>query len=548
MQGKTWHQLQEAYHRSAKQIWVFNVGDIKPMEIPLTFAMALAWNFNSISSHNFPNFFETMAAREFGEDRKVAIAKVWHGYDQLVSLRKHEHIESDTLSLLNYNEAETILSRWKDLLMDAETIYQRVTEKQKPAVFELVLHPVKATCIYVNLRITLGRNQLYAKQRRNTANKAAHAALALFDADFDLQEEFHALLDRKWNHIMRQTHYGYGDTWHAPSRDMIGGLYFVQQRQDSNPISGQMGIAVEGHEGIRPGRTNEESDRTHPSRRDLVPGVSLKQISRYGPKSRWFEIFTRGKEAIHWTATAPFDWVKLSIDSGTLFPGEDDVRVDISINWDQVPKDFANEILVNVRSEEGDFEQIHLPVKNQEIPLEFKDGFVESDGVVSIPASAAKFQGPYLVLPETGRLLQGSVVLREPFTNPTDFLTYNVYLFNSSSAAKLVLYFNMTLDLDPHNLMQYDLQLDSENLETHRLVGDPIRAGELPPGWYYAVQDCTWKQTHDFKGTNMQPGHHTIRIRLKHSNLILEKLVLDLGGLQPSYLGPPPSTYVSDIP
>lgn len=30
---------------------------------------------------------------------------------------------------------------------------------------------------------------------------------------------------------MSQPHMGYGDTWHAPSRDMISGLCYVQTRQ-----------------------------------------------------------------------------------------------------------------------------------------------------------------------------------------------------------------------------------------------------------------------------------------------------------------------------
>ncbi|KAK7424168.1 hypothetical protein QQZ08_008774 [Neonectria magnoliae] len=67
---------------------------------------------------------------------------------------------------------------------------------------------------------------------RNEANEAAASALALFDQDFDLSEEYHRQLDGKWNHMMMQPHYGYEETWHAPSRDMIGGLSHVQSRQD----------------------------------------------------------------------------------------------------------------------------------------------------------------------------------------------------------------------------------------------------------------------------------------------------------------------------
>lgn len=134
--------------------------------------------------------------------------------------------------------AETILGRWKALLADVEAIYTCISEIYRPSIFELVLHPVKASYIFVALQITLGRNQLYACQRCNSANTLAQEALKLFDSDFSLREEYHELLNRKWNHSMRQPHYGFGDTWHAPSRDMISGLCYVQRRQNSNPIVG----------------------------------------------------------------------------------------------------------------------------------------------------------------------------------------------------------------------------------------------------------------------------------------------------------------------
>ncbi|KAK9423146.1 putative Gylcosyl hydrolase 115 C-terminal domain-containing protein [Seiridium unicorne] len=59
--GKFWHQLQETHHRNAKQIWVFNVGDIKPMEVPLSFAIQLARDIHSVSVVILPAFLQTLA-------------------------------------------------------------------------------------------------------------------------------------------------------------------------------------------------------------------------------------------------------------------------------------------------------------------------------------------------------------------------------------------------------------------------------------------------------------------------------------------------------
>ncbi|KAG7424708.1 hypothetical protein Forpi1262_v014148 [Fusarium oxysporum f. sp. raphani] len=489
--GKVWHQLQQAYHHNARQIWVFNVGDLKPQEIPISFAMALAWDINSIKHDTLSQFFSQAAEREFGSVLADEVGSIWHRHDRLLALRKHEHIEPDTFSVLHYREADSVYRRWKELLDDAENLQARVSEEQKAASFQLVLHPTKASYIY------------------------------------------------------NKPHYGYEDTWHAPSRDMIGGLCFVQKRQSSNPIVGQMGVAVEGHEGVRPGRINEESERTHPSRRDLVPGLTLRPMSRYGPPARYFDIFTRGVPKINWSASALQPWIKLSQGSGVLLPGQDDARVEISVDWGQVPDDFNEEVLIDVQSQEGDFEQVHLPINGRRVPNSFK-GFVEQDGFVSIPATDCPIETPYLVLPDAGRLESGSLTLA-PGTDSDDsvpYVHYPFYLFTETSNATLVQYFGTTLDLSSEDILTYDIRIDEEQSQSYTLQkrtpesekNAADKGWASADGWFFAASDNVWVREH---ALTLGPGAHTLHLRLGHANMLLEKIVIDCGGVAKSYLGPP---------
>lgn len=550
--GKMWHQLQEAHRRGARQIWVFNVGDIKPYELPLTFALSLAWDVKSVKSDGIPGFLASHTARQFGPALSQDIAKAWHGYDTLVSLRRHEHIEPTTFSALHYSEAETIYVQWKSLLELAESVYSRATDEQKPAMFQLVLHPIKASAIYVRLQISLARNQLFARQRRTSANPVAKQVLGLFDEDFDLSEEYHGLLGGKWNNITSQPHYGFNsDTWHAPSRDMISGLSYVQTRQRSNPIVGNMGVMVEGHEGVRPGLTNENSDLTHPSRGDLVPGLTLGPISRYGPNTRWFELFTRGPLTVNGHLKAPYPWVVFGNQTGQLVPGEKDHRIEVGVLFDQVPEDFEEAVLIDVRSEQGDFEQIHLPVTGRRLPPEFVGGHVEADGYISIPAPAGQnLETSYRFLPDTGRSPRGSITL-QPEVGHEDitFAEYKFFVFSdtkTTGSPSLTLYFNMTLDLDPSDPMTYEYCIDDGSVCRERLLeAEPPSDPELPSpeGWLTAVQDCVWKKQHKLAPDVVAKGEHVLRVRLLHTNLILENVVIDLGGLKESYLAPPSSFY-----
>jgi hypothetical protein len=545
--AKVWHQLDQAHRRGANQIWVFNVGDIKPLEIPISFVMSLAWDMDAMTLGDLPAFHESYITRTFGTELAMPSTNLLLKYDKLIAGRKHEHIEPETFSLVNYSEADNVLSSWEALLEDAEDIYTSVLPDSRPAFFQLILHPIKASRIYVSLQIYRAKNVLYAKQRRNTANYFFDKAISLFKADFQLSQEYHALLNGKWNHIMRQPHLGFRETWHAPSRDMISGLCLIQTGQESNPIAGNIGVAVEGHEGIRRGLCNEESDRTHPSGRDLVPGLTLPVMEPYGPKSTFFELYMLGPKAVTWEIVCPVEWMSTSQMRGILDPAVEnhDSRIEVSMDWDAVPKDFDDEVLLVLTSELSDHEHIHVPVKQRSIPPSFV-GHVEAEGVVSIPATrfVNKDAPGIWTHPYLGRETSGAVSFRlQP--NPDSKgceLRYPFYTFTPIRKASLNLYFTLTLDTHPIAPVLYGISLEGKDTEMHRLVQQPRKAGELPPGWLESVMGCVWVRTHEVDLGNV--GAHTLQIVLRDENLALEKLVIDLGGVRESYLGTPESFYV----
>ncbi|EMD60268.1 glycoside hydrolase family 115 protein [Bipolaris sorokiniana ND90Pr] len=545
--AKVWHQLDQAHRHGADQIWIFNVGDIKPLEVPLSFVMSVGWDAHAMALGDLPTFLESFTSRTFGSDLAVPTAKLLIKYDKLIALRKHEHVEPKTFSLINYSEANKILSSWEALVNDAETLSTRLHTATRPSFFQLILHPIKASYTYMALQIYRTKNALYAKQRRNSANHFFNQSISLFKDDFRLSQEYHTMLNGKWNHIMRQPHLGYRETWHAPSRDMISGLCLVQASQESNPIVGNIGIAVEGTEGVRPGLCNEESDRTHPSRRDLVSGVTLPAMDPYGPKSRAFELYLRGPKRLTWQVESPVDWMPMNA-RGILdptFEGQDPL-IQVTVNWKLVPKDFNDEVLLVLRSDLGDYEHIHIPVKHRSILPRFV-GHVEADQVISIPATdfANKdaiccWRHPYL-----GREASGAVSFRmQPNSGLQSCeLLYPFYTFTSTTKASLHLYFTLTLDVNPTSPALYGLSLDGKDTEMHKLVQQSQKAGELPPGWLESVMDCVWIRKHQVDLGDA--GAHTLKILLQDENMALEKIVVDLGGVRESYLGPPASFYAT---
>lgn len=452
---------------------MINVGDIKPLELPFTFAMSMAWDINCVAASRIPDFFSHFSAQSIGTENAGLVADLLLQHDRLLAIRKHEHLEADTLSVLNYREAETVLSRWKTIEDAATQAFARVDCDYKAAFFQLVLHPIKASGIYTELRIAQAKNKLYGQQRRTSTNAWAKRVLHLFDEDFALSQLYHnnPWMGDKWNHIMRQPHYGYStQTWHDPSRDLITGLCYVQQQQDSNPIAGWMGVAVEGHPGIRPGLINEETDRMQPSKNDLVPGLTVPVLSPYSAESRYFEIYSRGSKTFQWTAAGSEPWIHLSSCAGDISVNTQvDPRIEISIDWPQVPVGYDGVVHVAIRSSEGDFEQVHVPVVKRPLAFDFH-GFVEADGYIAIEPGEVGLTSNQLQCyehhPYLGRTMNGVIGRRSSMTaldisaEHIPFLNYDIYTFSEYSSVILGLCFTMALETSSEDPLTYDIAID----------------------------------------------------------------------------------------
>ena len=63
-----------AYEWGVKDLWIVNVGDIKPMELPISFFMDFAWDKDAINAKDLPNYYVKWAKQQFGENYAEEIA------------------------------------------------------------------------------------------------------------------------------------------------------------------------------------------------------------------------------------------------------------------------------------------------------------------------------------------------------------------------------------------------------------------------------------------------------------------------------------------
>lgn len=139
---KIWEQMNLAHEYGADRIWIANVGDLKPLEIPLEFFLRMAWDPEAVSKDKIAEYQRRWAEREFGKEHAAEIADIAAKYAKYNGRRKPELIKPDTFSVANYREAEGVSAAWNELLMKAEKINKTLPQDQQDAFYELVLHPV----------------------------------------------------------------------------------------------------------------------------------------------------------------------------------------------------------------------------------------------------------------------------------------------------------------------------------------------------------------------------------------------------------------------
>lgn len=325
-------------------------------------------------------------------------------------------------------------------------------------------------------------------------------------------------------------------------RNTINGLSFVQFPQNS--LAGALGAAGQGSNGSIPGDDNSNAGAFN---NNTIVLPVLDPYDSVG--SRWIEIFNKGNMDFDFEIKPHNPWVKVSQTKGSVASSETsntDIRIEISVDWANAPAGY-NIAFIDVISSVhyGDFNQpsFHLPINKTSVPSGFK-GFVESNRYVSIEAEhATRSDKAYEVIPHFGRTKSG-VQLKDNTADTQSApsgpaLEYDFYTFSTPArGSNITAYLGTGLNNYPGRPLRYAIAVDNEPPQIIKYIPDETSPGILPPEWYIAVANTIWtyKTTHA-----IAPGRHTLKFWALEPGVVLQKLVVDQGGVVPSYLGPPES-------
>jgi hypothetical protein len=517
---RTWEQMHLAYEYGANQIWIVNVGDIKPMELPTSFFLDYAWNPKRWNQSNLKDYTEQWAKEQFGSIYAKEIAAILNGYTKYNARRKPELLAPDIYSITNYREAETMLAEYTSLVQQAEKINAALPAEYRDAFFQLVLHPVKASANLNEMYVTAARSRLYAEQGRAATNVMAERVRKLFDEDAALSRQYNkGIANGKWNHMMDQTHIGY-TYWQQPPNDVMPDVKIIRV-----PADASMGVAIEG------------SDNAWPMAQQTA---TLPEFDAFNQQVYYIDIFNRGQTPFGYSVTTEAPYVKISEPTGSI---DKEQRIWIKIDWRHVPTG-KHAIPITVKGA-NESVAVHVIVNNAKPLISQPKTFIAGNGYISIEAEhyTKAVNTPTVhwdVIPGLGRTL--SSVTTFPVTAKSEILSaasphleYGVYLPDSGSV-KVRLYLSPTLNFHNTKGLCFAVSFDNEPPQIINLHDDASLKV-----WEQWVSDNVIVKVSNHM--LQRSGYHTFKFWRIDAGVVLQKLVIGTKEIKPSYLGPPESYF-----
>jgi hypothetical protein len=223
-------------------------------------------------------------------------------------------------------------------------------------------------------------------------------------------------------------------------------------------------------------------------------------------------------------------------------------RLHVTIDWARIPRGNARGI-VHIKGFGGTVD-VHVSVSDPgNIDTSAFYGFLESEGVVSMEAghftgNSAHGLSRWVGIEDYGHTLsgmRGTTAVDAPPLRPgstSACLEYRMYL-SDSGKVDVDGTFGPTLNFLPGRGLRYAVSFDDESPQVITLVPEAYAAGDRNKDWARTVEDNA-RHSHSAHLIR-SPGFHTLKFFMVDPGVVLEKVVVDCGGLRPSYLGPPES-------
>lgn len=536
-----YEELRKAYDTTADRIWLANCGDLKGSEMQVSLFLEMAYDIDRFNAANVATYPARWLAKMFGDAYYGAFEDITCSHINLAFSRKPEYMgwgywnnfwgggekRTDTeFSFANYNEAEKRLKEYSRIGKKAEDLMTAVDDESKPALYQLLYYPVKGAELMNHMTIKGQYYRQYVRQQRAAANQLKANVESCHDSLKIITDGYNSLLNGKWKHMMSL----------KQNYDGTSSYFMIPLMEDNyTPVGApKLALMAEG----------ESLDRG---------GMSfhyLPAFNTYSRKSHWVDVYNQGTGELNWTAKTSHDWILVSQNSGKTALED---RIQISVDWERVPQ--GEKVSGYVEFNSGDQkDRVLISVFNPVSPSrdEVQGLYVEENGYISIPATGfhRKFENNDIkmnILPGLGfegnSLQIGNPIAPLQIYRSGDVprVEYDFYTFNAG-IYDVYTYVLPTFPLHAERDFRMPEHTNSDTKYSVRIDDGSIAtpstsAIEYSQIWYESVlKNCRVNKSTLYV---KRPGKHTLQIRCGDPGVVIQKIVIDLGGMKRSYLGAP---------
>lgn len=541
-------QFSLTYESGIDRLWVVNVGDLKPKELPIDFILRYAWDPRAISAEQTADYTVNWARNIFGDEHAEEIADIVSKYSKYNLWRKPEVQLVDVMSVVNYHESDKILALWHDIVAKAEALESKVAPEARDAYYQLVLYPTKASAGVEEIYLAAGKNNVYAKQGRVSANDFLTRAKALFDLDQKLSDRYNNdMSGGKWKNMMQDKHIGY-KMWSMPKDNELPAMQTVEPLDKAT-----LGVAVEGSELAWPRQTEK---------------LALPTFDPLDNQTYYIDLFNQGKGNVDFQITNKQDWIKVTKASGSFAK---ETRVEVRIDWEKAPQG-KSEAVIEIAQQGGQKVEVKVPVFKSAVPTGNFAFFGSLTGAeFSIPAhlyhaNVAGKDAKWTFLPDLGRAEgnMGIIPVTAPSAKVEDAakLEYKVYL-SETGKVKLAIGILPTQDINPARGLRIAVGLDNnkpvtidarqgfvdtfneytrDNLQRSKVLKAlPERSGLALAGARKYLRNEIFDNVRwlEVELDVEKAGFHSLHVYMVDPEIVVEQIVVNPNNARPSYFGAP---------
>lgn len=511
----TGNELKKSYASGIRNIWVLNVGGLKPVEQDMEFFIRYGWDAGKDEEvvKDASAFTKEWINKNFSGNHGAEAAELYNIFAQVTNVRKIEHMNTKVFSQTAYgDEAGRRLLKLNDIFRRGNRILMSLPEEERAGFFQLFLMKIHAS-YYTNLEYYYGDRSHLSYERGNM--QAA---------------DYFVSLSKKMTDMKRSMLYFY-------DKKMSEGKWEKMLTPESFPPP-----ATAMHPAKKPALKIEGSSL----RVDLWNEEEIINFSVYGQRQKWLELGNQGEGGIpfHINLDETKDWLTVSDTEGII---QTEKRILLSVK-DPVKyagsrgriiiSDLRNNKLIPVMVQVGEYNRI---------PEEFT-GYVEADGYISMPAegfqrcvsgnevTTAEIVHGWIKVPGMGRY-EGAAMMawnaalcpREGKIHQNPYLEYKIYL-QSEGCHILELYRFLTLN--SVGSIRLGVSLD----DAEPVVVESETRDEWTENWQESVFNNGEKIVIELP--SLAKGAHTLKIYMIDKYVTLSKLVIYTGDRKNNNLGP----------